>query len=75
MNDYKYTRSHLTIVNVKAVSVNPVDTKVRGGARQGDSDFKAPLILGYDASGVVEAVGSDVTKFKKGDEGACTNRY
>lgn len=53
------------LVNVKAISVNPVDTKVRM-RRQGTPD--APVILGWDATGVVEAVGADVTFFKPGDE-------
>jgi zinc-binding alcohol dehydrogenase family protein len=53
------------LVHVKAISVNPVDTKVRM-RRQGTPD--APVILGWDATGVVEAVGSSVTLFKPGDE-------
>jgi zinc-binding alcohol dehydrogenase family protein len=53
------------LVAVKAVSVNPVDTKVRR-RRQG-TDGK-PVILGWDAAGVVEAVGSEVSLFRPGDE-------
>ena len=53
------------LVSVRAVSVNPVDTKVRMRA-QGTAD--APKILGYDAAGVVEAVGAEVQWFKPGDE-------
>jgi NADPH2:quinone reductase len=52
-------------VAVKAVSVNPVDTKVRKRAAPPDGETK---ILGYDAAGVVDAVGPDVTLFKPGDE-------
>jgi NADPH2:quinone reductase len=52
-------------VAVKAVSVNPVDTKVRMRAVPRDGDTK---ILGYDAAGIVDAVGPDVTLFKAGDE-------
>lgn len=53
-------------VAVKAVSVNPVDTKVRmrAEARPGEP----AKVLGYDAAGVVEAVGPDVSLFKVGDE-------
>lgn len=52
-------------VAVKAVSVNPADTKLR----QSQAPKKGELrVLGYDAAGVVEAVGSDVTLFKPGDE-------
>ncbi|WP_371225211.1 zinc-binding alcohol dehydrogenase family protein [Roseovarius sp. 2305UL8-3] len=54
------------LVRVKAVSVNPVDTKVRRGG--GDTVEDPPRVLGWDASGVVEAVGNDVTLFKAGDE-------
>lgn len=53
------------LVAVKAVSVNPVDTKVRAPK---DKIETAPRVLGWDASGVVEAVGPDVTLFKAGDE-------
>jgi NADPH2:quinone reductase len=52
-------------VAVKAVSVNPVDTKVRKRAAPPAGETK---ILGYDAAGVVEAVGTDVTLFRPGDE-------
>ena len=54
------------LVAVKAVSVNPVDTKVRKGG--GDKVENPPRILGWDASGIVKAVGPDVTLFKPGDE-------
>lgn len=53
------------LVAVKAVSVNPVDTKVRSPK---DKIEDTPRVLGWDASGVVEAVGPDVTLFKVGDE-------
>ncbi|MFK8033738.1 MAG: zinc-binding alcohol dehydrogenase family protein [Hyphomicrobiales bacterium] len=53
------------LVAVKAVSINPVDTKVRSPK---DAVEKTPRVLGWDASGVVEAVGADVTFFKPGDE-------
>jgi zinc-binding alcohol dehydrogenase family protein len=52
-------------VVVKAISVNPVDTKVRLRAAPPPGETK---ILGYDAAGVVDAVGSEVTLFKPGDE-------
>jgi len=53
-------------VAVRAISVNPVDTKVRLRVQPGPGE--PPKILGYDAAGVVEAVGSAVTLFKPGDE-------
>lgn len=52
-------------VAVKAISVNPVDTKVRKRAEPPEGEYK---ILGFDAAGVVDAVGPDVTRFKPGDE-------
>lgn len=53
------------LVEVKAISVNPVDTKVRKRAEPPAGDVK---ILGYDAAGVVAAVGPEVSLFKPGDE-------
>ena len=47
------------LVRIKAVSVNPVDTKVR--ARQ-EGVLTEPRIPGWDAAGVVEAVGSDISR-------------
>ncbi|NLG46406.1 zinc-binding alcohol dehydrogenase family protein [Gordonia sp. (in: high G+C Gram-positive bacteria)] len=52
------------LVRVAAVSVNPVDTKVRGGSPGTVGDFK---VIGWDAAGTVEAVGPDVTLFRPGD--------
>lgn len=52
------------LVRVKAISVNPVDTKVRSTVK----DVSEPKILGYDAAGIVEAVGNEVSLFKPGDE-------
>ena len=52
-------------VAVKAISVNPVDYKVRKRAAPPEGETK---ILGYDAAGVVDAVGPEVTLFKAGDE-------
>lgn len=53
------------VVEIKAVSVNPVDTKVRKRAQPEPGDVK---ILGYDAAGIVRSVGPEVTLFKEGDE-------
>jgi NADPH2:quinone reductase len=57
-------QGHDILVGVKAVAVNPVDTKVRAPK---DTVEPSPRVIGYDASGVVEAVGPDVTLFKAGD--------
>lgn len=53
------------LVEVKAVSVNPVDYKVRRGTAPRDGAWK---VLGYDAAGIVRGVGPDVTLFQPGDE-------
>jgi zinc-binding alcohol dehydrogenase family protein len=53
------------LVSVKAVSVNPVDVKVRNGRAPTDGE---PQILGWDAAGIVEAVGKEVSLFKAGDK-------
>jgi zinc-binding alcohol dehydrogenase family protein len=52
------------LVKVEAISVNPVDTKVRAPK---DNVEKEPRILGWDAAGTVVAVGPEVTLFKVGD--------
>lgn len=52
------------LVEVKAISVNPVDTKVRMRAAPAEGQWK---VLGWDASGIVKAVGPEVTQFKPGD--------
>ncbi len=53
------------LVAVQAVAINPVDVKVRAPKSKVESQ---PRIIGYDASGIVESVGSEVTLFKPGDE-------
>lgn len=56
------------LVAVKAVAINPVDTKVRGGDGKGSAVDNPPRIIGYDASGIVEAVGPEASLFKPEDE-------
>jgi NADPH:quinone reductase len=53
------------LVEVKAVSVNPVDVKIRQSAQPEAGTWK---VLGWDAAGTVTAVGSEVTLFQPGDE-------
>jgi zinc-binding alcohol dehydrogenase family protein len=53
------------LVRVKAIGVNPVDYKVRRSRAETETE---PKILGFDAAGVVEAVGDGVTLFRPGDE-------
>ncbi|HVS94249.1 MAG TPA: NADP-dependent oxidoreductase [Mucilaginibacter sp.] len=56
------------LVKVYATSVNPVDWKIREGARKEKFPVGLPLIPGWDVSGVVEKVGENVKRFKRGDE-------
>jgi zinc-binding alcohol dehydrogenase family protein len=53
------------LVEIKAISVNPVDVKVRASAKPDASEYK---VLGWDAAGVVKAVGPECTLFQPGDE-------
>ena len=55
---------HDLLVEVKAVSVNPVDYKVRASQSAADGQWK---VIGWDAAGIVRAVGPDVTLFQPGD--------
>jgi len=56
---------HDLLVAVKAISVNPVDVKLRGSASPPTGEVR---VLGFDAAGVVSAIGSAVSLFKPGDE-------
>ena len=58
-------KGHDIRVAVKAISANPVDYKVRKRAAPPEGETK---ILGFDAAGIVDAVGPEVTLFKPGDE-------
>lgn len=57
---------HDLLVEVKAISVNPVDVKVRAGSVPFSGDEYR--VLGWDASGIVKATGPEVTAFHPGDE-------
>ena len=56
------------LVRVHAAGINPVDWKVRQGELKEQLHHLFPLILGWDVSGVVEAVGTGTTRLKVGDE-------
>ncbi|MFN0257565.1 zinc-binding alcohol dehydrogenase family protein [Pedobacter ureilyticus] len=55
------------LVKINAIAVNPVDYKIRQNAAK-DTELAEPKIIGWDACGVVEAVGNEVSLFKVGDE-------
>jgi NADPH:quinone reductase-like Zn-dependent oxidoreductase len=57
----------LVLIEAAAASVNPIDWKIRSGARQKDFPLQLPAILGRDVSGVVRAVGGNIRTFKPGD--------
>ncbi len=59
--------SYDLLVKIKAVGVNPVDFKIRQNSAK-DIVLDSPKIIGWDAAGIVEAIGDKVTQFKKGDE-------
>ena len=56
--------AHDLLVEVRAISVNPVDTKIRLGVKPENGAAK---VLGWDATGIVKAVGSEVSLFQPGD--------
>lgn len=62
--DAPIAEGHDLLVRVQAVSVNPVDTKIRKNVSPENNQWKT---LGWDAVGVVEAIGDKVTQFKIGD--------
>lgn len=55
------------LVKINAISVNPVDFKIRQNSAVGSS-LDTPKIIGWDAVGVVEAIGDNVSLFKVGEE-------
>jgi NADPH:quinone reductase-like Zn-dependent oxidoreductase len=65
------------LVRIRAAGVNPVDWKMRQGGLAKEFPYQYPVILGWDAAGVVEKVGAAVTWFKPGDEvyGYCRRHH
>ena len=57
-------KGHNLLVSVQAISVNPVEVKMRRSANRSDRD----RVFGYDAVGLIEQVGSQVSLFKPGEE-------
>src|SRR6201986_5063219 len=68
-------RADEVLIRIRAGSFNPIDYKIRQGRYGGD----LPMVLGHDAAGVVEEVGSQVGRLRVGDEvwaylgGPCSN--
>jgi NADPH:quinone reductase-like Zn-dependent oxidoreductase len=61
-------QSNQVLVKVKAVSINPMDWKIRKGEMKLMSGTKFPKHTGVDFAGIIEDTGTAVTGFKKGDE-------
>lgn len=62
--DTPVAEGHDLLVRVQAISVNPVDTKIRNNVNPENNQWKT---LGWDAVGIVEAIGDQVSQFKVGD--------
>ncbi len=60
-------RAGEVLVRVHAAGLNPVDFKTRAGALRIVHNYSLPIVMGNELSGVVEAVGPDVTRFAKSD--------
>jgi NADPH:quinone reductase-like Zn-dependent oxidoreductase len=56
------------LIQVKAAGVNPIDVKIRMGIMKETRPVEIPFIPGGEASGIIVAIGADVSKFKVGDE-------
>lgn len=63
-----YVTETTLLIKVKAVSINPLDWKIRNGEMKLMSGSKFPRGIGIDFSGIVAEAGTEVTKYKKGDE-------
>jgi NADPH:quinone reductase-like Zn-dependent oxidoreductase len=63
-----YIQSNQVLVKIKAVSINPLDWKIRKGEMKLMSGSKFPKHTGTDFAGIIEDTGASVTNFKKGDE-------
>ena len=63
-------KAHEVLVDIKAISINPVDVKIREMPRLLDQVYGTarPLILGWDIAGIVSEVGQEVTDLKAGDK-------
>lgn len=56
------------LVKLYATSINPIDWKLREGYLKEMMPFDFPIVLGWDAAGIIEQTGKNVKDFKKGDE-------
>jgi NADPH:quinone reductase-like Zn-dependent oxidoreductase len=61
-------RATEVLIRVRGAGVNPFDWKVAEGVLEDQMEHRFPLILGFDAAGVIQRVGADVTELAEGDE-------
>lgn len=61
-------KANQVLIEMHATSINPIDWKIRAGYLAEGMQFEFPLILGWDAAGVITVIGENVTQFKVGDE-------
>ena len=61
-------KANQVLIEMHATSINPIDWKLRAGYMKDAIPFEFPLILGWDAAGIVSEIGEEVTDFKVGDE-------
>lgn len=61
-------KANQVLIEMRATSINPIDWKLRAGYMKDAIPFEFPLILGWDAAGIVSEVGEEVSDFKVGDE-------
>lgn len=59
--------SNEVLIKMKYTAVNPVDWKIREGYLKDRMPHQFPIILGWDAAGIIEEIGSDVKEYKIGD--------
>ncbi len=70
-------KSNQLLIKVEAISINPIDWKQRNGNHKFILGSPFPIVLGYDICGEVVEIGTEITKFKKGDKifGVLDNKY
>lgn len=66
-----HPRTGEVLIQLHAAGVNPLDWKVREGLLKAEHQSTFPLVLGWDASGVIASVGSEIKRLKVGDEVYC----
>jgi NADPH:quinone reductase-like Zn-dependent oxidoreductase len=65
--DLPEMKTDQVLVEMHATSINPIDWKLREGYLKDQLPFEFPIILGWDAAGVIKEVGTKVKNFKVGD--------